>query len=136
MAQPEPLLVASEPCAPAGGFQLGQLCQPQAGSLPLGCEGQCQAVQSWLRGTWAGLTLITNLSRPRGCVREAVRQRDGERAAASFFCFVIILFISLFLAVLGHLCCDGFSLVTGWGRLFAAGSLVEEHRLQEVRVGS
>lgn len=43
---------------------------------------------------------------------------------------------SLFLAVLSRLCCDGFSLVTVWGRLFAAGSLVEEHRLQEVRVGS
>ena len=76
-----------------------------------------------------------NLSRPQGCVREAMRQRGGERAAAALL-FFLNNFIYLFLAVLGRLCHEGFSLVTVWRRLFAAGSLVEEHRLQEVCMGS
>ena len=60
-----------------------------------------------------------------------MRQRGGERAAAAFF------FLNNFVCFwLGRLCREGFSLVTVWGRLFAAGSLVKEHRLQEVCMGS
>ena len=42
--------------------------------------------------------------------------------------FEIIVFIDLFLAVLGLYCCTGFSLVAVCGPLVAAASLVVEHR--------
>ena len=80
------LLVVSEPCVPMGGFQLGQLCQPQAGSLPLGREGQCQAVQACLRWTWAGLIHHNEPQPPPGlCEGGREAERWGEGGCCFFF---------------------------------------------------
>ena len=68
------------------------------------------------------------------------RRKGGQDESSplwreSFFCLFIIVFICLFLAVLGHRCCAGFSLVavpggysldTEWGFLTAATSLVSK----------